>query len=59
VPIYSTMRNPTPRRGSVLIGWAHAVILVNYLAMASVGYLSFCDGVMDNVVDSLPTTAVP
>jgi hypothetical protein len=30
-----------------------SVILVNYLAMASVGYLSFCGGVMDNVVVGL------
>lgn len=35
------------------------MILVNYLVMAAVGYLSFCDGVVDNVVDNLPTTAVP
>ena len=32
------------------MAWAHVFILVNYLAMASVGYLSFCDGVRDNVV---------
>lgn len=44
VPIFSTMRDPTPARGTRLIGWAHALILVNYLAMAAVGYLSFCDG---------------
>ena len=59
VPIYSTMRDPTPARGSSLIARAHVLILVNYLAMASIGYLSFCDGVVDNVVDNLPVTAVP
>ena len=59
VPVFASLRDPTPSRGTTLILVSHAIIAVNYLIIAGVGYASYCDSVEDNVVDSLPTSSAP
>ena len=59
VPVFASLRDPTPSRGATLILVSHAIIAVNYLIIAGVGYASYCDSVEDNVVDSLPTSSAP
>ena len=38
VPVFASLRDPTPSRGATLILVSHAIIAVNYLIIAGVGY---------------------
>ena len=47
------MRNQTPLRVTGLILGSNSIVLVNYVSIAVIGYLSYCGTITPNVVDSL------
>ena len=50
------MRNQTPLRVTGLILGSNSIVLVNYVSIAVIGYLSYCGTITPNVLDSLCRT---
>lgn len=59
IPILCTLSEKRPRRVGSLIGASNLVIFLNYLPLATNGYLMFCSKIQPNILDSLGEVTSP